>query len=245
MVSTGEEGCSHDKNSPREEGWFHAMNSQRSALGDLRDDDIASDSSKRSFKWSFINSDGCEECVYFDPVPSIETSCVETRELELVSICEETEEKKRVGEERDSIAICEEQDSVTKFESHNTPIVFEEHANAEECDTEASDSIIGSARGNQHNERNVTTVEYNGQLPAANNGPIVEEPIYATALKPRPIRYRKRPAKFEEFDTQFVRRIRLPVIHTVEANSKNDCRRSDMMVWNSCSKSNLYLIGAM
>jgi len=155
-VSTGEEGWSHAKNSPREEGWFHAMNShRRSALSDLRDDDTASDSSRK--EWSFVS--GCEDSIYSDQFPSIETPCVETWELELVS--EETEVKTECSEEHDSIAICEEQASIAKFEEHNTPNAFEEHAGAEECDTEASDSIIGSASGDQHNEWNATTDEYN------------------------------------------------------------------------------------
>jgi len=133
----------------------------------------------KSFKWSFVNGSGREESIYFDQVPSIETSCVETRELDSVSISEDTEEKP-FNEERDSIATCEEQASIAEFEEHNTPIVFEEHASAEECDIEASDSIIGSASGDQYNEWNVTTDGYNGQPPTANNGASIEEPIYAS-----------------------------------------------------------------
>jgi len=119
-----------------EEGWSHAMNSPSDELSDLQDKDIkqsaaVSDSSKRSIKLSFTNSSGREESIYFDQVPSI------------AGACEETREKQPVGEECDSIAICEEHDSISIFQEHNTPIVFEEHARAEECDREASDSIIG------------------------------------------------------------------------------------------------------
>ena len=54
----------------------------------------------------------------------------------------------------------------------------------------------------------------------------------AAELIPRPVRDRKRPAKYNDFDTNFVRNIRASRLNTGKI-SQNTARRMCRIIWNS------------